>query len=350
MNRQPTPEKLRIYLESLVVSGQLSPGDRLPTLRQLAAQFGLTVSTARRVLLGLCAEGMFSMRHGAGIFVNERANETAANGEQFLTVVNWYTETQLNYCGCATAGLIAEAEQAGWQVRLHSVSYAFKVSDPVFFPSSIWDGRAVILIGTYDRCRMKNFIPRKPCVAIEMHDSWNGALSTVTVDPFVSANLAVEFFRERGVRRVTVVETDTPAMQCRAELFRLAWSRHGGDCRTVLEYGDLPLALPEADEGIFFAGGTSHEYHVLALRKQFGSRADFLPNLLSVDGKSLLNPYYQPVNTIYIDWRQAAEAAFTEAVRRVSFPGTAARRIYLEPKLHLAAKRETGKKLVADFL
>jgi DNA-binding transcriptional MocR family regulator len=54
-------------------SGQLSPGTRLPTHRQLAAQHGLALVTASRVYAELEAMGLVSGETGRGTFVRETA-------------------------------------------------------------------------------------------------------------------------------------------------------------------------------------------------------------------------------------------------------------------------------------
>lgn len=52
-------------------SGRLSPGERLPTHRQLAARHGLALVTASRVYSELAAMGLVSGETGRGTFVRE---------------------------------------------------------------------------------------------------------------------------------------------------------------------------------------------------------------------------------------------------------------------------------------
>lgn len=64
----PTPpyEQLRTQLEELIRGGVLAPGQRLPPLRQLAADLGLAVGTAARAYKELEAQGLVRSRRGAG--------------------------------------------------------------------------------------------------------------------------------------------------------------------------------------------------------------------------------------------------------------------------------------------
>ena len=64
----PTPpyEQLRRQFVDLIGTGVLSPGDRLPPLRQLAADLGLAVGTVARTYRELEAAGLVVSRRGGG--------------------------------------------------------------------------------------------------------------------------------------------------------------------------------------------------------------------------------------------------------------------------------------------
>jgi GntR family transcriptional regulator len=64
----PTPpyEQLRRQLALLIESAFLQPGDRLPPLRQLAADLGLAVGTVARAYRELESAGLVSSRRGGG--------------------------------------------------------------------------------------------------------------------------------------------------------------------------------------------------------------------------------------------------------------------------------------------
>lgn len=66
--RDPTPpyEQLRRQLADLITAGQLSPGDRLPSLRQLAGDLGVAVGTVARTYRELEQEGLLTSRRGGG--------------------------------------------------------------------------------------------------------------------------------------------------------------------------------------------------------------------------------------------------------------------------------------------
>lgn len=59
----------------------------------------------------------------------------------------------------------------------------------------------LLLLGDYDT-RLKYLPKTRPCVGLEMHASYDGRNSTVTLDPFAAAETAAAFFRRRKVETV----------------------------------------------------------------------------------------------------------------------------------------------------
>jgi DNA-binding transcriptional regulator YhcF (GntR family) len=75
---EPPYEQVRTQLAGLIARGSLSEGDRLPTVRALAADLGLAVNTVARAYKELEAEGLVTTRRRAGTVV--------ASGSQPLDV------------------------------------------------------------------------------------------------------------------------------------------------------------------------------------------------------------------------------------------------------------------------
>lgn len=65
---------LRRYVVSRIGSGQLQPGDKLPTERELVEMFGGGRSTIRRALESLEGEGLIGREVGRGTFVKQPAH------------------------------------------------------------------------------------------------------------------------------------------------------------------------------------------------------------------------------------------------------------------------------------
>ena len=68
------PKYLRIYdsLAERIASGQWSVGSALPSQRELADEFGVSIMTLRQALQLLADDGLIDTRHGSGTFVAAR--------------------------------------------------------------------------------------------------------------------------------------------------------------------------------------------------------------------------------------------------------------------------------------
>lgn len=65
----PLYYQLAELIEAQIAAGDLQPGDRLPSERDLAAQAGISRMTARQALTYLVERGAVEVRHGIGTFV-----------------------------------------------------------------------------------------------------------------------------------------------------------------------------------------------------------------------------------------------------------------------------------------
>ena len=65
----PVGVQLTWRLRSLIRSGRLAPGERMPSVRELAGWAAVNVNTVRSIYAGLEREGMIVTRQGAGSFV-----------------------------------------------------------------------------------------------------------------------------------------------------------------------------------------------------------------------------------------------------------------------------------------
>jgi DNA-binding transcriptional regulator YhcF (GntR family) len=74
----PVGVQLGWKLRGLIAAGRLGPGERLPSVRELAERVGVNVNTARAAYRKLEEEGLIISRHGAGTFVAERAGGDTA--------------------------------------------------------------------------------------------------------------------------------------------------------------------------------------------------------------------------------------------------------------------------------
>jgi GntR family transcriptional regulator len=71
--RSPVPlwEQIAARVRVAVASGELLPGEALPSVRELARQLRVNPATVAQAYRELAAEGFAESRHGAGTFVRE---------------------------------------------------------------------------------------------------------------------------------------------------------------------------------------------------------------------------------------------------------------------------------------
>jgi DNA-binding GntR family transcriptional regulator len=68
----PDYQRIADDIRSKVRSGVLQPGDRLPTKRELAVEYEVSMNTVDRALLVLTTDGTVVGQQGRGVYVADR--------------------------------------------------------------------------------------------------------------------------------------------------------------------------------------------------------------------------------------------------------------------------------------
>lgn len=89
--RSPTPlyEQIAARIRMAVASGDLTPGDPLPSVRTLARDLRVNPATVSQAYRDLAADGFVETRHGHGTFIQEvpsflREEERATAAQQLV--------------------------------------------------------------------------------------------------------------------------------------------------------------------------------------------------------------------------------------------------------------------------
>ena len=77
-SKTPIYEQIKVQILSLITSGVLSPGDKLPSLRTLAADLSLNFNTIKKVFAQLESDGVIVTVQGKGCFVTDTARDNRA--------------------------------------------------------------------------------------------------------------------------------------------------------------------------------------------------------------------------------------------------------------------------------
>ena len=76
-SRVPLYAQIVEQIQAHIAAGQLTPGDQLPTIRQLATDLRINFNTVVRAYLELEREGLISTQRGRGTFVADSPEEEA---------------------------------------------------------------------------------------------------------------------------------------------------------------------------------------------------------------------------------------------------------------------------------
>ncbi|HVT27965.1 MAG TPA: GntR family transcriptional regulator [Lacipirellulaceae bacterium] len=71
----PISRQIADQIAALCASGGVRPGERLPSVRELARELAVNQNTVLRVYERLCGEGLLEMRHGQGTFATGRMSK-----------------------------------------------------------------------------------------------------------------------------------------------------------------------------------------------------------------------------------------------------------------------------------
>lgn len=79
---QPLYRQVAADLRGQILSGQLKPGERLPSMRELQEQYSIAGMTARAALHLLQAEGLADVVQGRGTYVADAPHRDAAQAKE----------------------------------------------------------------------------------------------------------------------------------------------------------------------------------------------------------------------------------------------------------------------------
>ena len=239
---EPVYRQVESRLLEWIESGQLSPGDQLPSLRDLSERLGITHVTARQAIKGLVSRGVVVSRQGQGTFVAERELRNLDIG---LIVPN------LSMHGCAGIShgacqvslehdchvtVLDSHDNEDLEIRnLHRVREGGCAGAIVF---SLMSGNTTrelfqTMISGFPLVLVDRFLHDVPCFAVHSDDFQGGLLAT-------------EHLIKRGCRRIAIVtDLQNSATRGRFEGYREALGRNGLPFKREL-VGEIP---PPRDAG-----------------------------------------------------------------------------------------------------
>jgi DNA-binding transcriptional regulator YhcF (GntR family) len=89
----PPYEQVRTQIAAMAADGELAAGQKLPTVRQLAADLGLATNTVARAYRELETDGVIATQGRRGTFVASSLLDSGAQGTDIRTAAEAYAST-----------------------------------------------------------------------------------------------------------------------------------------------------------------------------------------------------------------------------------------------------------------
>ena len=313
------------YLEDQLLTGAFDSGQRIPSLRTLMRKFGISYGTARRGMTYLYEKYPdISKEKGRGTYFKPGYSQRGKGSEE-LSIVVCCNELHRNTSGLylsALKGIISAAEKEN--VRIEKVMQEKNSFDAGTLRQLTERYSGAILLGQYDAfCSSLEF--SVPAVGVMMENSYEGAVSVVDLDPYLSAKLAVRYFMERNIKSVKILSSMNNAFVLRGRIFAMVAGEQGIRCsKPVTEVRSY-----RPGTGYFFTSDNWAHSACLRYREQTGRELVADHVIMGMDGKQFLQPGFSRFPTVAVDWEQIGTAAFNECMARISMPSLAAKKIFL---------------------
>lgn len=107
---RPIYEQVKDELRKLVISGAITPDEKLPSVRGLASSLAINPNTIQRAYEALEREGYVYTVTGRGTFAAPQSDVGAERRSKLLTAFD-ETARELTFLGVSTAELKARLEQ-----------------------------------------------------------------------------------------------------------------------------------------------------------------------------------------------------------------------------------------------
>ncbi|MCT4486467.1 GntR family transcriptional regulator [Levilactobacillus parabrevis] len=101
--------KNHIYHE--IITGTLQPGEKLPSVRQLAVDVTANVNTVQRALSEMIAAGIIESKRGRGNFVTMETTKITALKTQLVTTQLAHVYQQLHALNLSDEEILASVQQ-----------------------------------------------------------------------------------------------------------------------------------------------------------------------------------------------------------------------------------------------
>ncbi len=322
-NRSAKAAEMIDYIVANIAARTYLPGSRVPSIRRLAQKFDVSYGTASRGIDYLVATGVLAKDGARGFVVVGKPPAPPEYKRITVFMEPFVTERGIGMCHTA----FIQMQDLAYRNNCHFI--VVPIRGPEITAELIRTASAgshgIVLLNEYDTY-FSELETTLPVVGTLIHNSFGGKVSTVNIDPFDAALRAVEYFRSRKVKHVTIAGADRPVYRRRGEFFQLYWERGGGTCEWDFDWYAASDTSP--GHGIFFTSDQIAELHIRTMEERGGDLTKH--PIFSVDGKRTLMPDFHRFPTVAGNWQQIGQMLFWELFNRIRYPDYPVRHILIE--------------------
>ncbi len=333
MQRPDKAAKMIDYLEERLVSGYYSSGDRLPSVRSLMRRFDLSYGTVRRGIDYLNRRSNIVEKiPSRGIYFKALPETTLPQKHVKLAV---FVRTNKSDNGMYYTAFKAVSELAATaEYSVKSVPLDIGSATPLAINRESEGCDGIIFLQEYDAA-IQSLRVTIPAVGIMIENCYNGGISTVNLDFWSAAEIAVEYFMSHGIRRVVISGSREPVFAKRGQMFAMMWKEYGFKCSFV-DTG-APIKFRKGTGYLFTSDNMAH-FRSMDYQKLTGRQLAMDHVIMGMDGKQLMIPEFHHFPTVAVNWQNIGAVAFEECAARIRNPALPPKRIYIkgrfvEPKI-----------------
>jgi DNA-binding LacI/PurR family transcriptional regulator len=282
MNKPDKAFQMIKYIEDQLLAGAYATGQRIPSLRTLMRKFGISYGSARRGMDYLHSKyPNICKEKGRGTYFQVNNNNNTSSTNSDISIVVCCNDLRVNTSGLyysAFNGIISSAEKES--VKIEKYFHEKDNSDASKLREITGNYSGAILLGQYDAYLSRLDLP-VPAVGVMMENSFDGAISVVDLDPYLTAKLAVRYFQDRNIKNVKILSSMNNAFILRGKIFALFAQEHGIKCSkpvtTVRNY--------KPNTGYFFTSDNWAQTACLTYKEQTGRNLEEDFVIMGVDAK-----------------------------------------------------------------
>lgn len=306
----PKYERMKQHILSMIESGELKPGDKLPTEEELAARFAFSLTTTRKALTDLAGEGVILRIKKKGTFVSSNtlpdpSVPTTPRTVSFILPLSEQTDDTLmqhvrgaqGYFSQRGYSMLIEATNSQIELENQFIDQAIdnQLSGLIIFPISPEQNRNAFL-----KLKQHNI----PFVLIDRYPE-HFPVNSVVCDNFDGAFQATEHLISLGHENILFI---TAAGSNQAEIVR-----HNGYVTAMQSHGlreDFPVlpfrqgeaicrAVQEGEATAFVCANDYCALEILRLLSEHGFAVPEDISLVGFDGQQITELVLPSLTTVF---------------------------------------------------